>query len=70
MLRMDQFEFVWTAHKVYGKSISELSRITGLTQYDKEGGVWRAVGIQRTETLVESVAGQVSRGDRRMAEVG
>lgn len=29
MLRMDQYEFVRTAHRVYGKNISELSRMTG-----------------------------------------
>ena len=29
MLRMDQYELVRTAHRVYGKNISELSRMTG-----------------------------------------
>ena len=29
MLRVDQYEFIRTAHRVYGKSISELSRMTG-----------------------------------------
>lgn len=29
MLKMDQYEFIRTAHRVYGKSISELSRTTG-----------------------------------------
>ena len=26
---MDQYEFIRTAHRVYGKNISELSRMTG-----------------------------------------
>ena len=26
---MDQYEFVRTAHRVYGKNISELARMTG-----------------------------------------
>ncbi len=29
MLRMDQYELVRTAHRVYGQNISELSRMTG-----------------------------------------
>ncbi len=29
MLRMDQYELVRTAHRIYGKNISELSRMTG-----------------------------------------
>lgn len=29
MLTMDQYEFIRTAHRVYGKNISELSRMTG-----------------------------------------
>jgi len=29
LLKMDQYEFIRTAHRVYGKSISELSRTTG-----------------------------------------
>ena len=29
MLRMDQYELVRTSHRVYGKNISELSRMTG-----------------------------------------
>lgn len=29
MLNMDQYEFIRTAHRVYGKNISELSRLTG-----------------------------------------
>jgi len=29
LLRVDQYEFIRTAHRVYGKSISELSRLTG-----------------------------------------
>ena len=29
MLIMDQYEFIRTAYRVYGKNISELSRMTG-----------------------------------------
>ena len=29
LLKMDQYEFIRTAHRVYGKNISELSRMTG-----------------------------------------
>ena len=29
LLSMDQYEFIRTAHRVYGKNISELSRMTG-----------------------------------------
>ncbi len=29
MIRMDQYEYVRTAHRVYGKSIREISRETG-----------------------------------------
>lgn len=29
MLRMDQYEHIRTAHRVYGQSISEIARITG-----------------------------------------
>jgi hypothetical protein len=29
LLTMDQYEFVRTAHRVYGKNISELARMTG-----------------------------------------
>mgnify|MGYP001131818640 CR=1 FL=1 len=29
MLKVDQYEFIRTAHRVYGKSISELARLTG-----------------------------------------
>ena len=29
VLNMDQYEFIRTAHRAYGKNISELSRMTG-----------------------------------------
>ena len=29
LLKVDQYEFIRTAHRVYGKSISELARLTG-----------------------------------------
>jgi len=33
MIRMDQYEYVRTAHRVYGKSIREISRETGPKWY-------------------------------------
>ena len=29
MLRVDQYEYIWTAHRVYGKNVSEIARETG-----------------------------------------
>lgn len=49
---MDQYEFIRTAHRVYGKNISELARLTGHSR----GGL----GVQRAGTTAFSGAGQLS----------
>ena len=48
MIRMDQYSFIRTAHRVYGKSIRQISRETGT--YPQAGRRPGLAGIKAADT--------------------